>query len=104
MRISGEPDFCLNHFNAVHERFAVRDIAHWPRLACTPPVAIEMCRQKARDLELAQGESDGNITADPNMGYRPRDTGEIAPTELTILIQGETGTGKGTPGSGHLPP
>ena len=57
-------------------------------------VAIESARQRARDLELAQGESDGVITADPSMSIVLETLAKIAPTELTVLIQGETGTGK----------
>jgi transcriptional regulator with GAF, ATPase, and Fis domain len=57
-------------------------------------VAIESARQKARDLELAHGESDGIITADPGMSTVLETLAKIAPTELTVLIQGETGTGK----------
>jgi transcriptional regulator with GAF, ATPase, and Fis domain len=57
-------------------------------------ISIESARQRARDLELAHGESDGIITADPSMSVVLETLAKIAPTELTVLIQGETGTGK----------
>ena len=57
-------------------------------------VAIESARQKARDLELMYGDSDGIITADPSMFAALETLAKVAPTDLTVLIQGETGTGK----------
>lgn len=82
-----------NHFNQDHERLLSEICAlAAPRLHIA--VAIESARQKARDLELAQGENDGVITADPSMSIVLETLAKIAPTELTVLIQGETGTGK----------
>ena len=82
-----------NHFNEEHERLLSEICAlAAPRLHTA--VAIETARQRARDLELAQGESDGVITADPGMSIVLGTLAKIAPTELTVLIQGETGTGK----------
>jgi serine/threonine-protein kinase PknK len=82
-----------NHFNAGHEQLLSEICAlAAPRLHTA--VAIESARRKARDLELAQGESDGIITADPGMSIVLETLAKIAPTELTVLIQGETGTGK----------
>src|SRR4029077_4359449 len=40
------------------------------------------------------GESDGIITADPSMFAVLVTLAKVAPTDLTVLIQGETGTGK----------
>ena len=82
-----------NHFNEDHERLLSEIcVLAAPRLHTA--VAIESARQRARDLELAQGESDGVITADPSMSIVLETLAKIAPTELTVLIQGETGTGK----------
>lgn len=82
-----------NQFNGRHEQLLSEICAlAGPRLHTA--VAIESARQKARDLELAQGESDGIITADPSMSIVLETLAKIAPTELTVLIQGETGTGK----------
>jgi transcriptional regulator with GAF, ATPase, and Fis domain len=82
-----------NHFNDRHEQllFEICTLAA-PRLHTA--VAIESARQKACNLELAQGESDGILTADPSMSIVLETLAKIAPTELTVLIQGETGTGK----------
>jgi transcriptional regulator with GAF, ATPase, and Fis domain len=82
-----------NHFNENHERLLSEICAlAAPRLHTA--VAIENARQRARDLELAQGESDGVITADVGMSIVLETLAKIALTELTVLIQGETGTGK----------
>jgi transcriptional regulator with PAS, ATPase and Fis domain len=82
-----------NHFNENHERLLSEICAlAAPRLHTA--VAIENARQRARSLELAQGESDGVITADLGMSIVLNALAKIAPTELTVLIQGETGTGK----------
>ena len=82
-----------NHFTERHEQLLSEICAlAAPRLHTA--VAIENARQKSRDLELAQGESDGIVTADPGMSMVLETLAKIAPTELTVLIQGETGTGK----------
>ncbi len=57
-------------------------------------VAIESARHRARELELSRGESDGIITADPGMSIALETVAKVAPTEMSVLIQGETGTGK----------
>src|ERR1700687_1396337 len=82
-----------NHFNEEPERLLSEICAlAAPRLHTA--IAVESARQRARELELAQGESDGVITADPGMSMVLETLAKIAPTELTVLIQGETGTGK----------
>src|SRR6266478_1976855 len=80
-------------FNERHEQLLSEIcVLAAPRLHTA--VAIESARHKARDLELAHGESDGIITADPCMSIVLETLAKIAPTELTVLVQGETGTGK----------
>ena len=82
-----------DHFNADHERLLSEICAlAAPRLHTA--VAIESARQRARDLEMAQGESDGILTADPVMLATLATLAKVAPTEMSVLIQGETGTGK----------
>jgi transcriptional regulator with GAF, ATPase, and Fis domain len=82
-----------NHFTQDHQRLLSEICAlAAPRLHTA--VAIENAQQRARDLELALGESDGVITADPGMSIVLETLAKIAATELTVLIQGETGTGK----------
>ena len=56
--------------------------------------AVKSVRRLACELELVHGESDGIIGADPAMSTVLDTVNKIAPTELTVLIQGETGTGK----------
>ncbi len=63
-----------------------------PRLRAA--VAVEHARQRAQDLELSFGESDGIITAAPAMTEVLQTARRVAVTDLPILIQGETGTGK----------
>jgi len=82
-----------NHFNENHERL-LSEICGLAAPRLHTAVAIENARQRARNLELAQGESDGVITADLGMSIVLNALAKIAPTELTVLIQGETGTGK----------
>ena len=82
-----------NHFNENHERL-LSEICGLAAPRLHTAVAIENARQRARNLELAQGESDGVITADLGMSIVLDALAKIAPTELTVLIQGETGTGK----------
>jgi transcriptional regulator with GAF, ATPase, and Fis domain len=82
-----------NHFNDGHQQLLSEIcVLAAPRLHTA--IAIESARQKVRDLELAQGEIDGIITADAGMSVVLETLAKIAPTELTVLIQGETGTGK----------
>jgi len=63
-----------------------------PRLRTA--VAIELARKHARELESALGETDGIVTADAAMAEALKTVRQVAPTELAVLIQGETGTGK----------
>ena len=63
-----------------------------PRLSTA--VAIEHSRKRARELESSLGGSDGILTADGRLAKVLETLHQIAPTELPVLIQGETGTGK----------
>jgi transcriptional regulator with GAF, ATPase, and Fis domain len=82
-----------NHFNESHERL-LSEICTLAAPRLHTAVATESARNRARDLELMYGESDGIITADPGMSTALQTLAKIAPTGLTVLIQGETGTGK----------
>ena len=63
-----------------------------PRLRTA--IAIELARKRGRELESTLGETDGIITADAGMAAVMKTMRQVAPTELAVLIQGETGTGK----------
>ena len=58
--------------------------------------AVEAAQAARRALELQSlaGETDGIVSADPAMGELLRTLSQVAPTEIPVLIQGETGTGK----------
>jgi transcriptional regulator with GAF, ATPase, and Fis domain len=82
-----------DHFNANHERL-LSEICTLAAPRLHTAVAIESARHRARDLELARGDSDGIITADPGMSIALETVAKVAPTEMSVLVQGETGTGK----------
>ena len=63
-----------------------------PRLRVA--VAVEHASRRARELEGVSGESDGIHTADAGMAAVLRTIRQVAPTDLPVLVQGETGTGK----------
>jgi transcriptional regulator with GAF, ATPase, and Fis domain len=63
-----------------------------PRLRTA--VAIELARKRARELESTLGQTDGIVTADAALAGVLKTVRQVAPTELAVLIQGETGTGK----------
>jgi transcriptional regulator with GAF, ATPase, and Fis domain len=82
-----------NHFQARHEALLSEICAlATPRLHAA--VAIENARQKVRDALVSSGDSDGILTADPAMTQVLETLGKVAPTQLPVLLQGETGTGK----------
>jgi transcriptional regulator with GAF, ATPase, and Fis domain len=63
-----------------------------PRLRAV--VAMSHAQRRAEALELAYSQSDGILTADPGMTRLLQTLHQIARTELPVLIEGETGTGK----------
>ena len=63
-----------------------------PRLRAA--VAVEQAKRRVEELELSLGEFDGIITADATLAGVLKTAKQIAPTDLPVLIQGETGTGK----------
>jgi Nif-specific regulatory protein/two-component system response regulator HydG len=63
-----------------------------PRLRTA--VAMETARRRARELESDLGETDGIVTADKGMAGLIETIRQVAPSDLPVLIQGETGTGK----------
>jgi transcriptional regulator with GAF, ATPase, and Fis domain len=63
-----------------------------PRLRAA--VAISQAQRRAEALEHSHSQSDGILTADPGMARVLQTVHQIATTDLPVLIEGETGTGK----------
>jgi len=63
-----------------------------PRLRAA--VAMSQAQRRAEALELSHSQSDGILTADPEMERVLQTVRQIATTDLPVLIEGETGTGK----------
>src|SRR5271156_633096 len=63
-----------------------------PRLRAA--VAMSAAQRRAEALEIAHSHSDGILTADPEMSRVLQTVQQIASTDLPVLIEGETGTGK----------
>jgi transcriptional regulator with GAF, ATPase, and Fis domain len=63
-----------------------------PRLRAA--VAMSQAQRRAEALEQAHSQSDGIVTADPGMARVMQTVHQTATTDLPVLIEGETGTGK----------
>jgi transcriptional regulator with GAF, ATPase, and Fis domain len=63
-----------------------------PRLRAA--VAMSQAQRRAEALEHAHSQSDGILTADPAMEQVLQTVRQIGTTDLPVLIEGETGTGK----------
>jgi DNA-binding NtrC family response regulator len=55
---------------------------------------MSQAQRRAEALEHAHSRSDGILTADPEMARVLQTVHQIATTDLPVLIEGETGTGK----------
>jgi two-component system C4-dicarboxylate transport response regulator DctD len=55
---------------------------------------MSQAQRRAEVLESAHAQSDGILTADPEMTRVLQTVRQIATTDLPLLVEGETGTGK----------
>jgi transcriptional regulator with GAF, ATPase, and Fis domain len=63
-----------------------------PRLRVA--VAMSQAERRAEALEHAHSHADGILTSDPTMARVLQTVRQVATTDLPVLIEGETGTGK----------
>jgi transcriptional regulator with GAF, ATPase, and Fis domain len=57
-------------------------------------VAVEDAKRRASDIQTLLGDNEGIVTADPGMAAVLETVRRVAATDLPVLVQGETGTGK----------
>ena len=57
-------------------------------------VATQEAKRRAAEMQVLLAANEGIVTADPAMAELLETIRRIAPTDLPVLIQGETGTGK----------
>jgi transcriptional regulator with GAF, ATPase, and Fis domain len=57
-------------------------------------ISVEHAKVRVRQIRELAGDADGIITADARMSALLENVAQVAQTELPVLIQGETGTGK----------
>ncbi len=79
-----------NFFTEAHRRL-LDEICSLAAGRLESAVALERVRKRATELGSVE---DGIITAEPGMAALLRTARQIAPTDLPVLIEGETGTGK----------
>jgi transcriptional regulator with GAF, ATPase, and Fis domain len=84
----------IAHRFTERQRLLLEEICRLAAPRLRTAVAMEMARRQVRELESSLGASDGILTTDENMGRLLETLRQVAPTDLPVLIQGETGTGK----------
>ena len=82
-----------NHFNERHES-CCRRYAHWPHPDCTLRLPSRAPARKLAILNSRRAKVTASLQPTQGMSIVLETLAKIAPTELTVLIQGETGTGK----------
>jgi transcriptional regulator with GAF, ATPase, and Fis domain len=79
---------------AEHQRVLLDEICRLSAPRLRSVVAMAQAARRAQDLEGATGDFGGILTADEKMAAALRTARQVAPTDLPVLILGETGTGK----------
>ena len=82
-----------NCFNE-QQRLLLNEICSLSAPRLRSAVAMENARKKAAELGASIEETDGILSTDPQMVSLLEMLHRVAPTDLPVLIQGETGTGK----------
>jgi transcriptional regulator with GAF, ATPase, and Fis domain len=82
-----------NHFTE-RKRELLDEICSLAAPRIRTALAIEESKRRAAEMQPLLGGSEGILTADAGMAAVLETIRQIAPTDLPILIQGETGTGK----------
>ncbi len=82
-----------NRFSERHRRL-LDEICRLAAPRLRTAVAIEEAHRRAGDFEASPGGPDGILTADGAVAQVVATARQIASTDLPVLIQGETGTGK----------
>ncbi len=81
---------CFNE----HQRQLLDEVCKLSAPRLKAAVMIESGRRRAAELGAALGETEGILTADQGMFALLQSLRQLAPTDLPVLIEGETGTGK----------
>jgi transcriptional regulator with GAF, ATPase, and Fis domain len=77
-----------------HHRQVLDEICELAAPRLRSAVAVEHARRMAQDFGPAAAEADGILTADRVMATLLETVRQVASSDLAVLIQGETGTGK----------
>jgi len=96
--VSSEEAFAVIYLENrdITHRFAERDRKILEEICglAAPRLRAAVAVAHARRRQSGAGEDDGLITADSTMSALLETLHQIAPTDLSVLIEGETGTGK----------
>lgn len=82
-----------NHFTE-RKRELLDEICALATRRVRTAVAMQESKRCAAEMQALLGTNEGILTADPGMGTVLETLKRVAPTDLPILIEGETGTGK----------
>jgi transcriptional regulator with GAF, ATPase, and Fis domain len=84
----------LTNFFTERQRQLLDEICSLAAPRIRTAVAMQRARQKAAEIQVLLNDNDGILTADTKMAELLDTVHRVSATDLPILIQGETGTGK----------